>query len=57
MYNANNIRALRKVVKEMKKDETIKQVENIYKSKHRDWVNKIIIIKNNKVIKVYNRNN
>ena len=42
---------------EMKKDETIKQVENIYKSKHRDWVNKIIIIKNNKVIKVYNRNN
>lgn len=37
--------------------EVTKQVKNIYKSKHREWVNKIIIIKNNGIIKVYNRNN
>lgn len=37
--------------------EITKQVENIYKSKHREWVNKIVIIKDNGIIKVYNRNN
>ncbi len=41
----------------MKNDEIIKQVEDIYKSKHREWVNKIIIIKNDEVVKVYDRNN
>ncbi len=37
--------------------EVTKQVKNIYKSKHREWVNKIIIIKDNEIIKVYIRNN
>lgn len=41
----------------MNNKEIIRQIENIYKSKHREWVNKIIIVKNNELIKVYNRNN
>lgn len=41
----------------MNNKEIIRQIENIYKSKHREWVNKIIIVKNNEIIKVYNRNN
>lgn len=41
----------------MKNNEINNQIENIYKSKHRQWVNKIIIIKDYGVVKLYDRNN
>lgn len=36
-------------------NEAIKQIQNIYNSEHRKWVNEIILIKNNKLIKVFRR--
>lgn len=35
--------------------EAINQIQGIYKSKHKDWVNEIILIKNNKILKMYKR--
>ncbi len=40
---------------EMKEIEAIEQIKSIYKSKHKDWVNAIILIKNNQVLKMYKR--
>lgn len=40
---------------EMVESEAIMQIENIYNSEHRKWVNKIILIKENKVIKIFKR--
>lgn len=39
----------------MSVDEAIKQIHNIYNSEHRNWVNRIILIKDNKVLKLYER--
>ena len=39
----------------LKLEETIEQIQGIYKSKHKDWVDKIILIKDNKVIKIFKR--
>lgn len=35
--------------------EAINQIQGIYKSKHKDWVNEIILIKNNQILKMYKR--
>lgn len=40
---------------EMNEEEAISQIERIYNSKNREWVNKIILIKQNKVIKIFER--
>ena len=40
---------------EMEEIEAIEQIQSIYKSKHKDWVNEIILIKNNQVLKMYKR--
>ncbi|MCI9000920.1 MAG: hypothetical protein HFJ26_08625 [Clostridia bacterium] len=40
---------------EMQQTEAIKQIQLIYKSKHKNWLNEIILIKNNEVIKIYQR--
>lgn len=40
---------------EMQENEAIEQIYKIYKSEHRKWVNKIILIKSNKVLKIYRR--
>ncbi len=39
----------------MNEDEAIRQIEKIYTSNNRAWVNTIILIKDNKVLKVYKR--
>lgn len=39
----------------MKLEEAIEQIQGIYKSKHKDWVGEIILIKDNKVIKIFKR--
>ena len=39
----------------MKEIEAIEQIQGIYKSKHKDWVDEIILIKNNQVLKIYKR--
>lgn len=39
----------------MSKEEAMEQIEGIYKSKHKGWVNKIILIKDNKILKEYKR--
>lgn len=38
-------------------DNVIQQVQNIYNSEHRYWVNKIILIENDNILKIYTRNN
>lgn len=40
---------------EMKEEEAMRQIEQIYTSKHRGWVEEVILIKNNKVLKIYKR--
>lgn len=40
---------------EMSETDAIKQIQRIYKSNNRTWVNKIILIDNNKVLKIYKR--
>lgn len=35
--------------------DALKQIENIYKSKHYLWVDKIVLINNNEIQKIYNR--
>lgn len=35
--------------------EIIKQIEKIYNSKNRDWLDMIILKRNNKLIKIYKR--
>ena len=40
---------------EIKEEEAMEQIELIYKSMHRTWVQEIVLIKNNKVIKKYKR--
>ena len=37
-------------------EEAQKQIQVIYNSKHYNWVDKILLIKNNEIIKVYKRN-
>ena len=39
----------------MNKKEAIYQIKRIYNSKHREWIRKIILIKHNKIIKIYER--
>jgi hypothetical protein len=39
----------------MKEIDAIEQIQNIYKSKHKSWINEIILIKNNEVLKMYKR--
>ena len=41
----------------MNDNEIIKQIENIYKSVHREWVKNVIIIRNSEIMKIYTRNN
>ena len=33
----------------------IEQIEKIYASKHRQWVNKIVLIENKKILKIYSK--
>lgn len=40
---------------EMKESDAIIQIQNIYNSEHRKWVDKIILIKENKILKVFER--
>ena len=39
----------------MSEEDAIKQIQKIYKSKNRMWVDEIVLIKDNKVLKVYKR--
>ena len=40
---------------EMSTEEAIKQIQRIYESNNRMWVNKLILIKDNKILKIYKR--
>lgn len=40
---------------EMSTEEAIKQIQRIYESNNRLWVNKLILIKDNKILKIYKR--
>lgn len=40
---------------EMRTVEAIKQIQGIYNSKHKDWVEEMILIKNNKILRIYKR--
>ncbi len=40
---------------EMQEAEAIRQIQLIYKSKHKNWLNETILINNNKIIKIYQR--
>lgn len=40
---------------EMEEIEAIEQIQNIYKSKHKSWINEIILIKDNQILKMYKR--
>lgn len=40
---------------EMSEIDAIEQIQDIYKSKHKSWINEIILIKNNEVLKMYKR--
>ena len=40
----------------MNKEEAMRQIEKIYTSNNRTWIDTIILIKNNKVLKIYKRN-
>ena len=39
----------------MEEIEAIEQIQGIYKSKHKNWVNEIILIKDNQILKMYKR--
>ena len=39
----------------MSKEEAIDQINRIYESKHRQWVDKIILIMNMNILKIYQR--
>lgn len=41
---------------EMSEKEAVSQIEGIFNSKHREWIKQIILIKNDKIIKIYLRN-
>lgn len=40
---------------QMEEEEAIQQIKRIYNSKHRQWVKTIILMKNDKVLKIYER--
>lgn len=40
---------------QMEEIEAIKQIQKIYKSNNRNWVEKLVLIKDNKVLKIYKR--
>lgn len=40
---------------EINKEEAIRQIRSIYNSDHRKWVQKLILIENNKILKIYKR--
>lgn len=40
---------------EINKEEAIKQIKSIYHSKHRKWVDRLVLIENNKIIKIFKR--
>lgn len=40
---------------EMRTEEAIKQIQRIYESNNRLWVDKLILIKDNKILKIYKR--
>lgn len=40
---------------ELSEMEVINQIKNIYNSKHRTWVDKIILIENKKILNIYKR--
>ena len=40
---------------EMTEEEAIQQINKIYVSKHRQWVDKIVLLKNTNVLKIYKR--
>lgn len=37
------------------KDEVYNQINKIYKAKHRSWVNRIYLLENNQIIKIFER--
>lgn len=39
----------------MDQEQAISQIHNIYNSAHREWIDKIVLIKNDKILKVYKR--
>lgn len=41
---------------EMSEKEAVNQIEKIFNSEHRKWIKQIILIKNDKIIKIYLRN-
>jgi len=42
---------------ELSQEESIRQIKDIYKSKHKSWINKIILIKNNEILIIFKRKN
>lgn len=40
---------------EMSKEEAIRQIERIYKSKNRTWINTVVLIENMQVLKIFKR--
>ena len=40
---------------EISREEAIKQIKSIYASKHRKWVQILVLIENNKIIKIFKR--
>lgn len=40
----------------MNVEEAIAQIERMYGSQHRKWVDKIVLIRDNKILKIYERN-
>lgn len=40
---------------EINKEEAIRQIKSIYNSNHRKWVHYLILIENNKILKIYKR--
>ena len=39
----------------MQETEAIKQIQTIYKSKHKNWIDEIVLIKNDEIRKIYKR--
>lgn len=40
---------------EMEENEAIQQIQKIYQSKHREWINTILLVEGNKVLKIFKR--
>lgn len=40
---------------EMRENEAIQQIQKIYQSKHREWINTIVLVEGNKVLKIFKR--